>query len=313
MSIRFDGRVAIVTGAGAGLGRSHALGLAARGAKVVVNDFGGDVRGAGASSEPAGRVAAEIRAAGGQAIAHGADVTNPDQVADMVARAMETWGQVDILINNAGILRDASFAKMSLADFRKVVEVHLMGSVACTHAVWPHMRAANYGRILMTTSSSGLYGNFGQANYGAAKTALVGLMNVLQIEGEKNGIRVNTLGPGAATRMTEALITPDILKLMTPESVTPTALFLVSEEAPRRTILNATAGGVSRTYLHETEGVFLAPADNTPENVAALFDRISDTAGQHLYETGGGQVMKFVGKAATSAARAAGVEAGPGS
>jgi NAD(P)-dependent dehydrogenase (short-subunit alcohol dehydrogenase family) len=301
MTIRFDGRVAIVTGAGAGLGRSHALGLAARGARVVVNDFGGDVNGSGASSAPAERVVAEIRAAGGEAIAHGADVTNPEQVADMVTRTLEAFGQVDILINNAGILRDASFAKMSLPDFRKVVEVHLMGSVACTHAVWPHMRAANYGRILMTTSSSGLYGNFGQSNYGAAKAALVGLMNVLQIEGEKNNIRVNTLGPGAATRMTESLITPDLLKLMTPESVTPTALFLVSEDAPRRTILNATAGGVSRTYLHETEGVYLPPDENTPERIAQLFDRISDPDGQHLYETGAGQVAKFVGKAAAAA------------
>ena len=297
MTIRFDGRVAIVTGAGSGLGRAHALGLAARGAKVVVNDFGGAVDGSGASSGPAETVVDEIRAARGEAIAHGADVTNAEQVADMVGKAQAKWGGVDILINNAGILRDASFAKMALADFRKVVEVHLMGSVVCTHAVWPLMRAANYGRILMTTSSSGLYGNFGQSNYGAAKTALIGLMNVLQIEGEKNGIRVNTLGPGAATRMTESLITPDILKLMTPESVTPTALFLVSEDAPRRTILNATAGGVSRTYLHETEGVYLPPAENTPERIAELFDQISDTAGQHLYETGGGQVMKFVGKA----------------
>jgi NAD(P)-dependent dehydrogenase (short-subunit alcohol dehydrogenase family) len=301
MTIRFDGRVAIVTGAGAGLGRSHALGLAARGARVVVNDFGGAVDGSGASSAPAERVVGEIRAAGGEAIAHGADVTNPDQVADLVAKTLEAFGHIDILINNAGILRDASFAKMSLADFRKVVEVHLMGSVACTHAVWPHMREANYGRILMTTSSSGLYGNFGQSNYGAAKTALVGLMNVLQIEGEKNNIRVNTLGPGAATRMTESLITPELLKLMTPESVTPTALFLVSEDAPRRTILNATAGGVSRTYLHETEGVYLPPDENTPERIAQLFHRISDPAGQHVSESGAGQVAKFIGKAAAAA------------
>ncbi|MBL8772989.1 MAG: SDR family NAD(P)-dependent oxidoreductase [Phenylobacterium sp.] len=298
MSIRFDGRVAIVTGAGAGLGRAHALGLAARGARVVVNDFGGGIDGSGASSAPADAVAAEIRAAGGEAISHGADVTNAEQVADMVGQALKTWGTVDILINNAGILRDASFAKMSIADFRKVVEVHLMGSVVCSHAVWPHMRAAGYGRILMTTSSSGLYGNFGQSNYGAAKTALIGLMNVLQIEGEKNDIRVNTLGPGAATRMTESLIAPDILKLMTPQSVTPTALFLVSEDAPRRTILNATAGGVSRTYIHETEGVYLPPEDNTPERIAELFDEISDVRGQHLYAAGGAQVMKFVGKAA---------------
>lgn len=297
MSIRFDDRVAIVTGAGAGLGRTYALALAARGAKVVVNDFGGGVDGTGGSSAPAEAVAAAIRETGGEAIAHGADVTNADQVAHMIAQAMETWGRVDILINNAGILRDASFAKMEIADFRKVMDVHLMGSVICTKAVWPHMRAANYGRILMTTSSSGLYGNFGQSNYGAAKMALIGLMNVLQIEGEKNDVRVNALAPGAATRMTEALLPPAALGLMTPEAVTPAALYLVSENAPRRTILCATAGGYSRTIIHETEGVFLPEEERTPEAIEAAFGAISDEAGQSAYADGGGQVMKFVGKA----------------
>ena len=196
MSIRFDGRVAIVTGAAAGLGRSHARALAARGAKVVVNDFGGDVHGTGGSSEPAERVAEEIRQAGGEAISHGASVTNADQVAHMVAGALAKWGRIDILINNAGILRDASFPKSSLQDFRTVLDVHLLGSVICSQAVWPHMKAAGFGRILMTTSTSGIYGNFGQANYGAAKTGLIGLMNVLQIEGAKNDIRVNALCPG---------------------------------------------------------------------------------------------------------------------
>lgn len=300
MPIRFDGRVAIVTGAGAGLGRSHALGLAALGARVVVNDYGGAVDGSGASSEPAERVAEEIRTEGGQAMAHGADVTNADQVGDMVHRAVDAWGRADILINNAGILRDVSFAKMTLADFQKVMDVHLMGSVICSHAVWPHMRAASYGRILMTTSPSGLFGNFGQANYGAAKTALIGLMNVLQIEGEKHGVRVNCLSPGAATRMTEGLIPPAVLELMTPESVTPTALFLVSEEAPRRAILNATAGGVSRTFLHDTEGVYVPPNENTPDRIAELFDVISDTSSQCDYEAGGGPTMKFIRKAAAA-------------
>lgn len=297
MSIRFDGRVAIVTGAGAGLGRSHALALAQRGAKVVVNDFGGAVDGSGASSQVAERVAEEIRASGGEAISHGADVSNPEQVADMVSQAQTTWGRVDILINNAGILRDASFAKMELSDFRRVVDVHLMGAVVCTKAVWALMREANYGRVLMTSSSSGLYGNFGQANYGAAKMAVVGLMNVLQIEGEKNNIRVNTLAPGAATRMTETLLPPGVSDLMKPEAVTPAALYLVSEDAPRRTILNATAGGFSRTLIHETEGVFLNAGEQTPEAIAARFNDISDEAGQHLYSEGGAQVMKFVGKA----------------
>jgi NAD(P)-dependent dehydrogenase (short-subunit alcohol dehydrogenase family) len=301
MSIRFDGRVAIVTGAGAGLGRSHALALAQRGAKVVVNDFGGAVDGTGASSAVAERVADEIRAGGGEAIFHGADVTNAEQVADMVAQAQTKWGRVDILINNAGILRDASFAKMELSDFRKVVDVHLMGAVVCTKAVWSIMREANYGRVLMTSSSSGLYGNFGQSNYGAAKMAVVGLMNVLQIEGEKSNIRVNTLAPGAATRMTETLLPPGVSDLMKPEAVTPAALYLVSEDAPRRTILNATAGGFSRTLIHETEGIFLNADEQTPEAIAARFGDISDEAGQHLYSEGGAQVMKFVGKAMAGA------------
>ncbi len=301
MSIRFDDRVVIVTGAGAGLGRSHALAFAERGAKVLVNDFGGAVDGSGASSAVAEKVAEEIRAAGGQAISHGADVSNAEQVTDMVSQAMAQWGRVDALVNNAGILRDASFAKMELNDFRKVLEVHVMGSVICSKAVWQIMREQNYGRILMTTSSSGLYGNFGQSNYGAAKMAVIGLMNVLQLEGEKNNIRVNALAPGAATRMTESLLPPGVSELMKPEAVTPAALFLVSEDAPRRTILCATAGGFSRTLIHETEGVFIAESERTPEAIAARFDEISDTSGQHLYTEGAGQVMKFMTKAAQAA------------
>lgn len=307
MSIRFDDRVAIVTGAGAGLGRAHALDLARRGAKVIVNDFGGGVDGTGGSSEPAEKVVAEIKMHGGEAIAHGADVTNIEQVEHMVATAIDAWGRVDILINNAGILRDASFAKMELSDFEKVMDVHLMGSVNCTKAVWPHMRGANYGRVLMTTSSSGLYGNFGQSNYGAAKMAVIGLMNTLQIEGEKNDIRVNALGPGAATRMTADLLPKPIVELMTPESVTPAAVFLVSEDAPKRTILNATAGGYSRTIIHETDGIYVSPAGQTAEAIASSFADISNETGQKAYTNGGEQVMKFVGKAAD----AAGVDLSP--
>lgn len=301
MTIRFDQRVAIVTGAGNGLGREHALHLAARGAKVVVNDFGGAQDGTGGSSEPAERVAQEIIAAGGEAIAHGANVANAEQVADMVAKAMAKWGRIDILVNNAGILRDRAFSKMSLEDWNAVMAVHVTGSTVCTMAVWPHMKAANYGRIVMTTSSSGLYGNFGQSNYAAAKMAVVGLMNVLHIEGAKNNIRVNTLGPGAATRMTEELLPPAAIALMKPELVTAGLLYLVSDDAPSRVILNASAGGFARTYVMETEGICLDAASCTPEEVAAQWDAISDQAGQHHYETSGPQVMKFVGKAAAIA------------
>ena len=301
MTIRFDGRVAIVTGAAAGLGRSHALALAARGARVVVNDFGGDVHGSGSSSEPAERVADEIRRAGGEALSHGADVSNPEQVTDLVARALERWQRVDVLINNAGILRDASFAKGTLEDFRKVVNVHLIGSAVCSQAVWPHMRAAGYGRILMTTSTSGIYGNFGQANYGAAKTALIGLMNVLQIEGAKYGIRVNALCPSAATRMTEGLMPEAALALMAPESVTPAALFLVSEQAPSRTILSAVAGGYSRIVIQESRGVYLPQGERTPEAIAERFDEIVNLDGALHSEQPGGPGLRFLELAAAEA------------
>lgn len=301
MTIRFDNRVAIVTGAGAGLGREHALGLAARGARVVVNDFGGAQDGTGGSSAPAERVAAEIIDAGGDAIAHGANVADATQVADMVEKTMARWGRVDILVNNAGILRDKAFAKMTMDEWNAVMAVHVSGAAICAMAVWPHMKAASYGRIIMTSSSSGLYGNFGQSNYAAAKMAVIGMMNVLHIEGAKNNIRINTLGPGAATRMTEALLPPAVISLMKPELVTPAMLYLASEDAPSRVILNATAGGFSRTYIHETEGVCFAADDCTVENVAAHFAEISDTNGQHLYEGGGEQVMKFVTKAAAAA------------
>ncbi len=220
MTIRFDGRVAIVTGAGGGLGRQHALALAARGARVMVNDLGGTLDGAGGTPKAAQAVVDEIRAAGGEAIASGASVTDAAAVQAMVDETMKTWGRVDILVNNAGILRDKSFTKMALDDFRVVVEVHLMGAVNCTKAVWDIMKAQNHGRIVMTTSSSGLYGNFGQSNYGAAKMALVGLMQTLSIEGAKNNIRVNCLAPTAATRMTQDLMPEAVLDLLKPEAVT---------------------------------------------------------------------------------------------
>ena len=301
MSIRFDNRVAIVTGAGNGLGREHAMQLAARGAKVVVNDFGGAADGTGGSSEPAQRVVDEILTAGGEAMAHGANVANTDQVADMVEKAMAKWGRIDILVNNAGILRDKAFGKMTMEDWNAVMAVHVTGTTVCTMAVWPHMKEGGYGRIVMTSSSSGIYGNFGQSNYGAAKMAVIGLMNVLHIEGAKNNIRVNTLAPGAATRMTQDLLPPAVIALMEPKTVTPGLLFLVSEDAPSRAILCATAGGFARTFILETEGIHLDAENCTPEQVAAQWSAISDQIGQHLYETGGPQVMKFVGKAAAAA------------
>jgi NAD(P)-dependent dehydrogenase (short-subunit alcohol dehydrogenase family) len=300
LTVRFDDRVAIVTGDGHGLGRSHAKGLAARGAKVVVNDLGGARDGTGASSEAARQVVAEIEAAGGEAVADGADVTDRDQVGAMVAAAIERWGRIDILVNNAGILRDKSFQKMELDDFFRVTRVHLGGSVVCTHAVWPILRDRGYGRIVFTTSSSGLYGNFGQSNYGAAKLGLVGLMNTLVLEGEKYGIRVNTLSPCAATRMTEDLMPAEVLALLDPEAVTAGLLYLVSERGPNRTVLAAGGGCFARALITETSGVHLPREDWTPEGVAALWEAIADPAGATEYRSGGEQTESLLARAARS-------------
>jgi len=297
MTMRFDGRVAIVTGAGGGLGRLHALALAARGAKVVVNDLGGTLDGNGGTPKAAQAVVDEIRAAGGEAIASGASVTDSQAVQAMVEQALATWGRVDILVNNAGILRDKSFAKMALEDFRLVVEVHLMGAVNCTKAVWETMRAQNYGRIVMTTSSSGLYGNFGQSNYGAAKMALVGLMQTLSIEGAKNDIRVNCLAPTAATRMTENLMPEAVLKLLQAETVTPGLLALVAEDAPTRAILCAGAGAFERAHVTLTQGVFIGSATDAPEQVALQFDALSDREGETVPASGNAQGTLETGKA----------------
>jgi NAD(P)-dependent dehydrogenase (short-subunit alcohol dehydrogenase family) len=292
--IRFDGRVAIVTGAGSGLGRCHALGLAARGAKVLVNDLGRH----GVPSENALKVVDEIRVAGGTAAADSADVADFGQVSAMVARAEKDFGGVDILINNAGVLRDKSFAKMEMADFEFVVRVHLIGSANCARAVWNGMRERNYGRIVLTSSSSGLYGNFGQANYGAAKAAMIGLMNVLHLEGMKNDIRVNVLAPTARTGMTEGLLSPVAAELMTPESVTPGVLYLVSDEAPSRIILGAGAGAFAVTHISETPGVYLDEAERTPETIAARFAEISDPATAVPMKDAFSQTFKFVAAAA---------------
>jgi NAD(P)-dependent dehydrogenase (short-subunit alcohol dehydrogenase family) len=296
MAIRFDGKVAIVTGAGGGLGREHALALAARGAKVVVNDLGAARDGSGGSSAAAEAVVAEIIAAGGEAMANGASVTDAEAVQAMVDAAVAKWGAVDILVNNAGILRDKSFAKMTLEDFRFVVDVHLMGAVNCTKAVWDGMRERNYGRIVMTTSSSGLYGNFGQANYGAAKMALVGLMQTLSIEGAKNNIKVNCLAPTAHTRMTEDLGAALPLEALGPELVSPGLLYLVSEDAPSRVILAAGAGGFERAYVTITQGDF-ATGPDALEQIAERFDAISDRSGEIVPEMGGAQGMIELTKA----------------
>jgi NAD(P)-dependent dehydrogenase (short-subunit alcohol dehydrogenase family) len=294
MTIRFDGRVAIVTGAGNGLGRVHALGLAARGAKVVVNDFGGSRDGNGGSSAAALAVVEEIRKAGGTAIANGANVTDYEQVQAMVEQARAEFGRVDILINNAGILRDKSFSKMEMADFQAVVDVHLMGSVYCSKAVWELMREQNYGRILMTTSSSGLFGNFGQSNYGAAKMALVGLMNMLTIEGKKNDIRVNTIAPIAATRMTLDVLPESMLAKIQPEQVTPGALFLVSEDAPTKTILSAGGGVFSAARIVDTAPVYISDAELSPDALAARFSQVSDWSTARAYDESNHQVQAMI-------------------
>jgi NAD(P)-dependent dehydrogenase (short-subunit alcohol dehydrogenase family) len=280
MTIRFDDRVAIVTGAGGGLGRAYALELARRGARVVVNDLGGAMDGQGSSASAAESVVKEIKALGGDAFASGCSVTDEAGVAAMVAEAKSRWGRIDILINNAGILRDKSFAKMTIADFRTVLEVHLMGSVICTKAVWDLMREQAYGRILMTTSATGLYGNFGQSNYGAAKLALVGFMNSLAAEGAKYDVRINTIAPAAATRMTEGILPADVLALMTPETVVPAALYLVSGDAPSKVTLAAGAGGFERAYITLTSGVRLGRAEMSVETVAGQFETISNRAGE---------------------------------
>ena len=289
MTISFENRVAIVTGAGGGLGRAYALGLAARGAKVVVNDLGGARDGSGSSLSAAQAVVDEITAAGGEAMANGASVTDAAAVEKMVALVKERWGRIDILINNAGILRDKTFVKMSLDDFRQVLDVHLMGSVVCTKAVWETMREQAFGRILMTTSSTGLYGNFGQANYGAAKMGLVGLMKTLALEGAKYNVRVNTIAPVAATRMTEDLMPPELLARLGAETVAPAALYLVSDDAPTNAIINAGGGGFERAYVTLTRGIHVTAEDMMPETVAARFAEISDRAGESVPDTGAAQ------------------------
>lgn len=269
--MKLQGRIAIVTGAGAGLGRSHALALAGFGAKVVVNDL---------HYAAAASVVDEIVSSGGEAIAVGASVTDEAAVGAMIEETMARWGRIDILVNNAGILRDKSFAKMDMADFRLVLEVHLMGAVICCKAVWELMRAQRYGRIVLTTSSSGLYGNFGQANYGAAKMALVGLMQTLAIEGEKYGIRVNSLAPTAATQMTGELLASEALSALAPERVSPGLLALVGDDAPTRAILCAGAGHFAAAHITLTQGIQVGTGPGMADDVVSSWDAISDRRGE---------------------------------
>ena len=296
-SIDLRGRVAIVTGAGGGLGRQHALLLARRGAKLVVNDLGGALDGSGGTSAAAEGVVREIEAMGGEAVANGASVTDFKQVESMVAEATARWGGVDIFVANAGILRDKTFAKMELDDFRAVLDVHVMGSVNCAKAVWGGMRERGYGRIVFTTSSSGLYGTFGQSNYGAAKMALVGLMNTLALEGAKYDIRVNCMAPTAATRMLEGLLPQDQLAALDPALVSPAMLALVAENAPTKTILCAGAGSFEMAQVTMTEGLHFGAGDNVAEAILDNLDRLAEASGQLLPASSAAQAQHELKKA----------------
>lgn len=291
-----DGRIAIVTGAGGGLGRSHALILSQLGAKVLVNDV---------NPAAAAAVAREIENVGGEAAAAAASVTDEAGIAAVVALAKERWGRIDILVNNAGILRDRSFAKMTIAEFREVIDVHLMGSVICTKAVWETMREQRFGRIVMTTSSSGLFGNFGQANYGAAKMALVGLMQTLALEGEKYDIRVNCLAPTAATAMTEGLLSPEAVQRLSPDFVSPGLLALVGNGAPTRAILCAGAGHFARSNITLTQGVHVGEGEEAAMGVVANWDEIGDRASEIVPAYGFMQMERELASSPAAPARTA--------
>ena len=293
MSIEFNDKVAIVTGAGGGIGKEHALELAKRGAKVVVNDLGGSVDGSG-TSDAADEVVELIKSSGGEAISNGASVTDLKAVKEMAHQTMDKWGRIDILVNNAGILRDKSFHKVSIEDFNLVMDVHFQGSLNCTHTIFPIMREQEYGRIIFTSSASGVYGNFGQTNYGSAKMAMIGLMNTLKLEGQNKNIFTNSITPVAYTRMTEGLIPEDFGQNLKSEYITPAVIYLASDYAPNGAIIAAGAGVFSRINIQETMGVSLGTGeDMTPENIHANWGKISNMEGARALQNGGEQTLKF--------------------
>ena len=298
MTIKFDDKVVIVTGAGGGLGKSHALEFARRGAKVVVNDLGGSVDGSGGASDAANAVVEEIKAEGGEAIANGASVADLSGVQNMIDEVMSKWGRIDVLVNNAGILRDKSFHKISLEEFNAVMDVHFQGSVYTSHAVYPIMREQNFGRIIFTTSSGGLSGNFGQANYGAAKMAMIGLMNCLKIEGQKYNVHSSAVAPVALSRMTENLFPEGIGERFLPEYVTPAVIYLASDDAPNGAIIGAGAGVFTQFRIFETMGLALGTGDNmTPENIAAGWSSVADMDDARELFSGPEQTIKILEQA----------------
>jgi len=298
MTIKFDDKVVIVTGAGGGLGKSHALEFARRGAKVVVNDLGGSVDGSGGASDAANAVVEEIKAEGGEAIANGASVADQSGVQNMVDEVMSKWGRIDVLVNNAGILRDKSFHKISLEEFNAVMDVHFQGSVYTSHAVYPIMREQNFGRIIFTSSSGGLSGNFGQANYGAAKMAMIGLMNCLKIEGQKYNVHSSAVAPVALSRMTENLFPEGIGERFLPEYVTPAVIYLASDDAPNGAIIGAGAGVFTQFRIFETMGLALGTGDDmTPENIAAGWSSVADMDDARELFSGPEQTIKILEQA----------------
>ena len=296
MTIRFDNRVAIVTGAGNGLGRAHALLLASRGAKVVVNDPGGAVDGKGGGHAAADKVVDEIKKAGGQAVANYDSVADAKAAANIVKTAVDSFGTVDIVVNNAGVLRDKTFHNMTVEDFDFVVKVHFLGTAYVTHAAWPILRAKAYGRVVVTSSNSGIYGNFGQSNYAGAKLAVVGFMNALRLEGQKYNIMVNALAPVAGTRMTESLMTPEVLEKLRPEYVSPMVAYLCSEQCQRTGgIWSAGAGYFARIEYREAPGVRIQGRAPTIEDVEGNIDKIADLSTNKVYRTSSEEVQAVVG------------------